>query len=588
MKNLLIRLLAVVGGLVIVFGVLMIIVLMLVAGGKKSVPSKAVLELDLEGGVLEYVPDDPIGNIVTKSKPRTRDIVEALDKAGNDGRVSGLIARIGAGQMGWAQAQEIRDAVKRFRDKKKFAIAFSETFGEVSAGNGGYYLATAFDEIWLQPSGDVNLTGVRMESLFLKNTFTKLDIRVRGDHRYEYKNAFNMFVEDKYTGPHREAMQAIANSWYRQLSRGISEGRGIAEPEVQKLIDGGPYIGQQAVDAKLVNGLAYRDEVYDKVKKRAGEDSKLLFAGKYLERAGRPHESGDTIALIHGVGGVTRGKSEYDPLGGSVTMGSDSVAAALRAAIEDKSVKAIIFRVDSPGGSYVASDTIWRETVRARQKGKPVIVTMGNLAGSGGYFVAMAADKIVAQPGTITGSIGVLGLKLLTRGGWNKLGVTWDAVQNGNHAAIYSSLQDYSPEEWAKFQSWLDRVYADFTGKVADGRKLPKERVLEIAKGRIWSGEDAKAIGLVDELGGYETAIRLAKEAAKIPADKEINLREFPRKRTTFESLMADEPENSDQRYVEALVRSVQMLAPIVEKIKMLDPAARGSLAMPVDAEQTK
>ena len=184
----------------------------------------------------------------------------------------------------------------------------------------------------------------------------------------------------------------------------------------------------------------------------------------------------------------------------------------LRAAAADKDVKAILFRVDSPGGSYVASDTIWREVVNARKAGKPVIVSMGDLAGSGGYFVAMAADKIVAQPGTITASIGVLGGKMLTSGLWDKVGLTWDEVHQGNNATMFTGTQDYTPAEWARFEAWLDRVYVDFTGKVAEGRKLPKEKVLEIAKGRIWSGQDAKNLGLVDELGGYDTALESGQE----------------------------------------------------------------------------
>src|SRR5215467_4638296 len=231
-------------------------------------------------------------------------------------------------------------------------------------------------------------------------------------------------------------------------------------------------------------------------KKKAGYGTELLYLDKYLERAGRPHKKGKEIALIFGVGGVQRGKSDYDPIEGQLTMGSETVAGAIRAAAKDKDVKAILFRVDSPGGSYVASDTIWEEVVRARKAGKPVIVSMGDVAGSGGYFVAMAADKIVAQPGTITASIGVLAGKLLTTGFWNKVGLSWDEVHDGANAAIWTGLQDYSPAEWKRFEDWLDRIYDDFTTKAADGRHLPKDKILQIAKGRIWSGQDAKKLGL--------------------------------------------------------------------------------------------
>ena len=250
-------------------------------------------------------------------------------------------------------------------------------------------------------------------------------------------------------------------------------------------------------------------------------------------------------------------------------MGSDTVAGAIRNAAENKDVKAILFRVDSPGGSYVASDTIWREVVRARKAGKPVIVSMGDLAGSGGYFVAMAADKIVAQPGTITASIGVLGGKLLTSGFWNKIGLSWDEVHDGANATMWTGTQDYSPAEWKRFEDWLDRVYVDFTSKVADGRKLPKDKVLQIAKGRIWSGQDAKNLGLIDELGGFDTALKLAKKAAEIPESDEVKLVVFPHKRSLIESIMQREgPDNSEREGASAaLARMLRTIQPVAREL---------------------
>src|SRR5262249_6339295 len=269
-------------------------------------------------------------------------------------------------------------------------------------------------EIYLQPSGDIGLTGLIAENPFLRGTLEKLGVVPRLDHRHEYKNAMNLFTKRKFTPAHKEATAKLVGSIFGQMVRGVSEGRHLQEEQVRALVDRGPYLGQEAVEAKLVDGLAYRDEVYDKVKAKAGAGAKLLFLSEYLDRAGRPHEKGQTVALIYGVGGVSRGKDDFDPLTGGSTMGSDTVAAAFRDAVASKDVKAILFRVDSPGGSYVASDTIWRETVRAKKAGKPVIVSMGNVAASGGYFVAMAADKIVAEPATITASIGVLAGKMLT------------------------------------------------------------------------------------------------------------------------------------------------------------------------------
>jgi len=561
-----VRSLAILGALVLIG---MVIAVVAVIGSKGKVPSKTILEANFEQALMEDVPETPSARLLLHEKQTLRDVVDAIDRGAVDDRVVGIIAKIGAAPMGMAQTQEIRDAVLRFRSHKKFAVAYSETFGEFGPGNGAYYLATAFDHIYLQPSGDVGLTGIIMESPFIKDALSKLGVTFHGDHRYEYKNALNFLTETKYTDAHKEAMTAIMTSWFNQMKYGICDARQIAPDKFQAIVDAGPYLGKEAVDAKLVDAVAYRDEVYGKVKGQAGSGAELLYLDKYLSRAGRPHDSGKTIALVFGVGGVTRGKSDYDPVQGSQNMGSDTVAGAIRAATEDKSVKAILFRVDSPGGSYVASDTIWREVVRARQAGKPVIVSMGNLAGSGGYFVAMAADKIVAEPGTITASIGVLGGKMLTSGLWDKVGLSWDEIHQGENATMFTGTHDYTPAEWSRFQAWLDRVYVDFTSKVADGRKLPKEKVLEIAKGRIWSGQDAKNLGLVDELGGYQTALRLAKKAVGVSDGEEVKIVVFPQPKSFIESLMQrGGPENSDKEAVgQTLARILEVVQPVAREL---------------------
>ncbi len=540
---------------------------------KGRMPSKVILEVNLETAVSEYSTGDPFEKLSGGGGGAVlRDVVDALEKGRNDERVAGLVARIGSGAMSMAQAQEIRDAVQAFRAKKKFAVVFAETFGEFGPGNGAYYLATAFDEIWLQPSGDVGLTGLSMGSMFMKGTLDKVGLIPRMDHRYEYKNAMNQYTEKKFTGPHKEAIQAILDAWFGQLVRGVAEGRKLKEEEVRAIIDRAPLLGQEALQAKLVDGMAYRDEIYEKVKEKAS-GAELLYLSKYLDRAGRPHEKGPVVALIYGVGAVVRGKSDFNPVQGSGVMGSDTVAQAFRDAIKDKDVKAILFRVDSPGGSYVASDTIYHETLRAKKAGKPVVVSMSSVAGSGGYFVAMAADKIVAQPATITGSIGVLGGKFLTNGLWDKVGVSWDEVHAGKNARMFSSTDDYSKEEWARFEAWLDRVYEDFTSKVAAGRKLPKEKVREIAKGRIWSGADAKKIGLVDELGGYPTALKLVKQAAKLDEGADVHLRMYPRKKSTLEALAArfgDESESSEAKQSEVMVRVLDEFRPLYQQMRAM------------------
>jgi protease-4 len=577
--------LAVIGAIAVVFVVVILVFAVSAGAAKGRVPSNAVLEVNLETGLIEDIPDDPLAKAMLSGTSSTKDIVDAIERASTDSRVKGMIARFGGSTMGLATAQEIREAVLSFRAHKKFAIAYSETFGEVGPGGSSYFLASAFDQVWMQPSGDIGLTGVILESQFLRGTLDKLSIVPRMDHRYEYKNAMNQLTEKQFTPAHREAMQKLLDSWSSQLMKGIAEGRKLTTEQVHSAADRGPLLGQEAVDARLVDGLAYRDDVYAKVKKMAGDGSSLIYLQKYLDRAGRPHQSGKTIALIYGVGGVGRGKSGFDPLFGSAAMGSDTVTAAFRDAVKDPKVKAILFRVDSPGGSYVASDAIWRETVLARKAGKPVIVSMGDVAGSGGYFVAMAADKIVAQPATITGSIGVLGGKMVTTGFWKMLGITFDQVHDGANATYWTGTEDYTPAEWARFEAWLDRVYADFTGKVADGRHIPKDRVLQIAKGRIWSGEDAKALGLVDELGGFPEALALAKKAARIPAAEEVNLQVFPKKKTAFQSFLdavgGETPESSEQSAeATALVRALRAVQPVARQLRAVTDST-GVLEMP-------
>ena len=561
MKKALIGLLALIGGLAIL-ALLAIGFFGLVVGlGSPGVPSSVVLQFDFEKGVIEAMPDDPVAQVMLQGQTPVLDIVDALDRAAKDRRVRAFVGRIGGGGIGLAHLQEIRDAVTRFRASGKRAIAFAETFGEFSAGNGGYYLATAFDEIWLQPSGDVAMTGLIYESPFLRGTFDKLGITPQMDQRYEYKNAMNVYTERAYTEPHRRAMQELMDSQFAQIVRGIALGRKKDDTDIRALFDRGPFLGQEALDAGLVDRLAYEDELYAELRDKEGDDLDLLYLDKYLERGGRPHVKGTTIALVRGYGGVARGRGGYSPIDGSVVMGSDAVVESLRAAVDDDRVKAIVFRVDSPGGSYVASDTIWRETRRAKEAGKPVIVSMGNVAGSGGYFVAMHADKIVAQPGTITGSIGVLGGKLLTSGLWDKLGLSWDEVHTSRNSTMFTGTHPYDDAGWERFQAFLDRIYADFTSKVAEGRKLPIETVREIAKGRIWTGEDAKRLGLVDEVGGVDTALGLAREALGLDADDPVRVREFPAKKTTFEALFGQKPDHR-RAAAEALVRTVRAVQP--------------------------
>ena len=564
MKRFIVGMLAFIGAMSVLFVVGLIGLMVLASASGPTVPSNIVLELDLERPLPEHVSGDSLASAFGEDPPTVRDVVDALEKAGQDPRVKSLVARI-ENPGSPAAAQELRDAVKAFRATGKKAVAYTDTFGADNTTI-AYYVASAFDEIYIQPSGDLNITGLAFETPFARDAFEKLGVKPRFHKRAEYKNAINTYTEQGYNAPHREATERFTQSLFGQVVRGIAEDRGLTEDAVRALIDKAPLFGPEAVEAKLLDGLRYRDEVLGELKKEAGDGAELLYVHKYLERAGRPHVSGDTIALVYGVGGVTRGKSQSNPLSSEEAMGADSVAAALRKAAEDSRVKAILFRVDSPGGSYVASDTVRREVQRAREAGKPVIVTMGTYAASGGYFVAMDADRIVAQPGTITGSIGVYDGKFVTEGFWEKLGVNFDTVAAGKNATMNGSDADYTPEQEARAEAAVERIYADFTKRAAAGRKMPLEKLQEVAKGRAWTGEDALAHGLVDALGGYPKALALAKELAKLPADAQVRVEEYPRRKRGSEvlsELLGQTGDNSEDDA--ASVSALAPWAPLME-----------------------
>lgn len=501
-----------------------------------SLPRRVVLELDLTAGVVETSPPGPLPTLPGQKGPTVRELVEGLDKAAGDRRVVALFATIGGGVEGLARIEEVRDAVIRFRDSGKRAVAFSETFGEGDPGLGSYYLATGFDEIVLQPSGDVNAAGVYMQVPFFRGVLEKLGVEPQMSQRYEYKSAMNTFTERKMTEPHRESLGRVVESQYETIVAGVATARRMQADEARAAIESGPLLGDGAVRAGLVDRLAYRDEVVDAVKEQAGKGADLVAFPKWWKRAKRRNR-GTTVAVVYGVGGVVRGKSRFAfPTGQA--MGSDTVAGALRAAREDKKVKAVLFRVDSPGGSYVASDTIWRETVKLKEAGKPVVISMGNLAGSGGYFVAMSADRIVAHRGTITGSIGVLGGKQITAELMDKIGLSADSIEIGPRADMWTSTKPYSDETWQRLNDSLDRIYEDFTAKVAAGRNMTREAVHEVAKGRIWSGADAVGLGLVDELGGYRQALAAIRELAGLDADAKLKLKEYPKSKGPLGALL--------------------------------------------------
>ena len=431
----------------------------------------------------------------------------------------GLVAKVG-GALPWALAQELRLGVAAFAASGKPTVAWAESFGQGASDLPAYVLASAFTEVWLQPSGDLNLLGVAIETTFLRGALDRLGVQPELEGRYEYKNAVDRITRTELTPAHRESLERLSGSLLDRAVADVAEGRGLAADVVRELVDTGPRTADEARRAGLVDRLGYRDEVYASVRDRVGEGATLLFADRWRPRR-RPslpslpgHPRGH-VALVEVQGGITTGPSRRGPMGRSV--GSDTVTADLRAVLADDAARAVVLHVDSPGGSSVASDTIWREVCRVREAGKPVVVAMGSAAASGGYYVACPADVIVALPSTLTGSIGVFGGKFVVAELLDKLGLATGVVEQGARSRMYSSRRPFTAEERERVDVVLDAVYADFTRRVAEGRGLTRDAVERVARGRVWTGADAAGVGLVDELGGLRDAVRIARERADLP-----------------------------------------------------------------------
>jgi protease-4 len=493
-----------------------------------------ILELDLTEGIAEGPPQDPVSALLTIRRMRLPDLLEGLRRASGDDRVRALVVKVGGSRIGLAKIQEIAAAIRDFRQSGKLTVAWAETFGDFVRGNLPYYLATGFDRIYLQPSGTLGLTGVAVEQVFLHGALEKLGIDFQSAKRHEYKSAADQLTETGFTGPAREAAARLAESVTQQLAAAIAEGRKKTTEEVRALIEHGPFLAAHALEEGLVDGLSYRDEVYDQLHKEAGLDATLLYLHRYqrshaltnLPRRLQWNPREQFVAMIYAHGAIRHGRSGRGGPGGG-GMGSDTVAAALRAAASDERARAVVLRVNSPGGSYTASDVIWREVVRVRAAGKPVVVSMGDVAASGGYFISAPADVVVAQPGTITGSIGVILGKPVLQDMFGRAGVSTDTVAEGANATMFSSSRPFSEAEWDRINVWLDAVYADFTEKVASGRRMTAERVHELARGRVWTGADAVANGLADETGGMSDAIAIARKRAGLRDDAPVRV--YPR-----------------------------------------------------------
>jgi protease-4 len=548
-------------------------------------PKRMVLGLDLEAEFKEAAEGDAFARLTGDESYVLRRVIEAIDRAGTDERVAGLFATIGHAKLGMAGAQELRDAIGRFRATGKPAVVFAETLGEFGNGTVEYYLASAFGQVWLQPSGDVGLTGFMAESPFLKGTLDLLGISTQFAARKEYKTAIETFTERKFSPAHAETLNGLLDAWSAQAIGGIAAGRKLPPETVRALFGKGPFVSTEALSAGLVDKLGYRDEAWKAVN-GDGAALKEIDVAEYAGHAPKP--SGTKVALIVGDGAVQRGETE-GPFGRSGGFGAATIAKGFRDAIDDPDIKAILFRVNSPGGSYVASDTVWHEVRRARAAGKPVVVSMGDVAASGGYFVAMGADRIIAQPGTVTGSIGVFSGKMVLADFWQKLGISWDEIHRGDNAPMWSFNRPFSDAAWERVNVMLDRIYADFTTKAADGRAMSADKLEQLARGRVWSGAEAKTLGLIDALGGYDTAQGQIRDLLKLEATAPLDLVALPEPKAPWQKLarIFGGGAVAEDDGVRALLGAARVLAPMAERLQALDPQA-GALMAPMLPRQAR
>ena len=507
----------------------------LLVGRAPRIERNSTLVLRVNGDLQEMDPAGVIGQLF-EGQPTVRSLIDALRKAKVDPRVTSVVIRPTGTAALWGKVQEVRDAILDFKRSRKPIVAYMEFGGEQE-----FFLASACDKVFLMPTSSLDLTGLASYELFLRGTLDKIGAYPDALHIGDYKTASNIYTQQTYTPAHREMAVSLNTDLYEQLVRGLADGRHKSEAEIRTLIDHGPFLPEDALRAGLVDDVVYEDEIDDKVDLSNGAAGAKKGSAHFLEQVDYRSvttsslglDRGQRIAIIYAVGLISSGPSNYDSPGGQVA-GSDTLVEYLRKARADSSIKAIVLRIDSPGGSAIASDVIWRE-VQLTRNAKPVIASMSDVAASGGYYIAMPASAIVAEPATLTGSIGVVMVKFVIDGTLKKLGLNMEHVQEGRYADLYSPIRPFSPSERARVEEQMQATYDAFVEKAAAGRNTTPEKIDAIGQGRVWTGRQAKQLGLVDELGGLERALALAKERVGIPQDAGVELVVYPPRKSIYE-----------------------------------------------------
>ncbi|MFC0634502.1 signal peptide peptidase SppA [Brevundimonas balnearis] len=540
MKQFFLTLAGVFAGLVL-FVIVTPIALIALAAAGSSAPATSpntVLELDLREGLTDQPPTNPFAAF-GGAELSVIEVVDALDRAGDDRNVKAVLIRLPEMGMTPAAADEVRQAVRRFRASGKPVIAHSQGFLPVGAVMSSYMVGASASELWMQNTSSFQATGFAADEVFLGDAFGRYGVTADFEQRYEYKNAVNTFTESDFTPAHREAMLSWMRSIYDSALANAAADRRQTPAAMRQAIESGPHSAEQAMALKLVDKIGQVEEAEAEAKRRAGRNAQLVSVADYVSNHGlQPGSGSDAIAIVNAEGAIVTGRDAGGGFGSGSTIYSDDTAAAIYEAIENRAVKAIVIRVSSPGGSPDASEQILAAVRAAKAAGKPVVVSMGTYAASGGYWISSEASAIVAQPSTLTGSIGVFGGKFVLTEALGRFGVDLRGLSvGGEYADAFSPTGRFEGQDRAAFAASIDRTYDQFIARVATGRRLPEARVREIARGRVWTGAQARELGLVDELGGLHEAIARAKALAEIPADRSVRLIRYPTQKSPFEAL---------------------------------------------------
>ena len=551
-------LIGVVTGIILVFLILFIGIFAVARMREKppSIADGSTLMLELEGDIPERAPVEfPIPFLQQRTPPTVADVWTTLRKAAVDGRIRAIVFEPRDLQIGWAKLQEIHDDLEAFRKSGKPIYAYLKTPGARE-----YYLATTANRIYMDPEDELNLKGMRFELVYFRKTLDKLGVEVEIQHAGKYKDFGDMFTRSSMSPETKEVLTSVLDGLYGNLVQTIATARKKSPDQVRSTIDEGPFLSPEAKKQGLIDGLLYEDQMYDEVKEKlAGGDLKKLSLHDYLKVPASSVGLGgkQQIALVTGQGGITRGEDGQD-LSGDSGIESEGFDKLLRRVGNDADIKGVVVRIDSPGGEVFASDAIWRE-MNLLSKKKPLVISMSDTAASGGYYIAMTGDPVVAYPGTVTGSIGVVFGKANLHGLYDKLGVTKDMLTRGRFADIDSDYQPLSAAAREKLRSAIDENYRSFVTKVATARRRKFEEVEPLSQGRVWLGSQAKANGLVDELGGLDRAIELVKEKAKIPKSERVNLVTYPAKRSIFDIMFGQAVESTMESRLGGLLKGWQI-----------------------------